>query len=430
MAAEQINDLKNVFGTAREVPKTYVEREGIDDRFLNDITRDKHIVIHGASKQGKTCLRKYHLEEKDYIVIQSSRDSTKASLYEMLLKHAGVKCEVSNSVTLGGKRKLLAKLTAGVSVPFFSKGSVSAGGEHEKTRENKMETTDFEIDPEDANDVVRVLEIAGFERYIVVEDFHYLDENVQQAIAFDLKLFHEVSNFTFIIVGVWLETNKLTIYNGDLSGRIATINADHWEACYLHKVIEEGESLLNVTFPKPVKEVLVKGCQGTIGLLQEICYRLCEKHKIWKTQEENESIGTEEDVRTMLRSVADEQAARYRNFLTKFAEGLGVTQLEMYKWICYTVVTSPIQELRRGLRPNNLFHRIRAMHPSSETLQHNNVLQALNQVGKVQFRHKLQPLIFDFSNGELVVVDANFLVFIETHSEEEFQEYLGLEVVK
>ena len=53
--------LANVYGTSREIPETYTERIGIDDRFLNDITRDKHIVIHGSSKQGKTCLRRYHL---------------------------------------------------------------------------------------------------------------------------------------------------------------------------------------------------------------------------------------------------------------------------------------------------------------------------------------------------------------------------------
>jgi hypothetical protein len=45
----------------------------------------------------------------------------------------------------------------------------------------------------------------------------------------------------------------------------------------------------------------------------------------------------------------------------------------------------------------------------------------------VQFKHKLQPLIFDYSNGELKVVDANFLVFVETHTREELLEYIGVE---
>lgn len=240
MDAEQIHKLADVFGTSRDVPETYVERPGVDDRFLNDITRDKHIVIHGASKQGKTCLRKHHLNESDYIVIQCTRDSSKASLYEMLLKHAGIKCEVSESQTLSGARKLHATVSAGGKIPLVAEGSLEGAFEKESGHENVTEAKDFEIDPEDANDVVRVLKAANFNKYVVVEDFHYLDEDVQQALAFDLKLFHEISRIVFIVVGVWLEANKLTLYNGDLSGRIATINADHWEPNNLHEVIDTG----------------------------------------------------------------------------------------------------------------------------------------------------------------------------------------------
>ena len=46
----------------------------------------------------------------------------------------------------------------------------------------------------------------------------------------------------------------------------------------------------------------------------------------------------------------------------------------------------------------------------------------------MQFKHKLQPLIFDFCNSELVVVDANFIVFLKTHSREELLEYLGIDI--
>lgn len=427
MAAEQTHKLAEVFGTSRAVPQTYVERPGVDDRFLNDITRDKHIVIHGASKQGKTCLRKYHLNDADYVVIQCTRDSSKASLYELLLKHAGIKCEVSESRTLSGSRKLHATVSAEAKIPLIAEGSADGGLESESAHENVTEAKDFEIDPEDANDVVRVLKAASFTKYVVIEDFHYLDEDVQQALAFDLKVFHEISDFVFIVVGVWLEANKLTLYNGDLSGRIATINADHWEPVYLHEVITSGCALLNISISEPVQKLIVEGCQGNVGLLQEVCYRLCERYKIWNTQEDMVDIGSEADVTEMLRAVAEEQAARYRNFLARFSEGLGETQLEMYKWIGYAVVTATPEELRRGLRPNVIFHRIRPKHPAGDSLQHNNVIQALERVGKVQFKHKLQPLIFDFSNGELVVVDANFLVFAQTHTNGELLEYLGFE---
>lgn len=122
-----------------------------------------------------------------------------------------------------------------------------------------------------------------------------MDEDVQQSLAFDLKVFHETSTLIFIVVGVWLEANKLTLYNGDLTGRISTINADEWEANDLRKVIEAGETLLKIKIPDAVKDGIVSGCQSNVGLLQEVCYRLCEKYGIWKSQTQITEVGAVPD---------------------------------------------------------------------------------------------------------------------------------------
>ena len=355
--------LSNVFGTSRNVPESYVVRENVDDRFVNDLARDKHLVIHGSSKQGKTCLRKHHLLPSEYIVVQCTRDASKATLYEMLLKHAGAQCEVSHETTLRGTHKLSAKLGAEGGLPYLAKASGEGGYEHESANENVNGSKDFEIDPEDPHDIIRILEAGGFKKYVVIEDFHYLDENVQQALAIDLKAFHEISSLTFIVVGVWLEANRLTLYNSDLNGRIAVINADHWESPQLHQVITLGASLMNIRFPSAIEDRIVDGSEGNVGLLQEVCYRICEQYHIWSTQSEKTQIGTDEDVAKTFRAIADEQASRYKNFLTRFAEGLGESKLEMYKWIGYAVISVSPNELRRGVRTNTLFHRIKHVHP-------------------------------------------------------------------
>lgn len=229
--------LSEVFGTSRAVPKTYTTRISVDNRFVNDITRDKHIVIYGGSKQGKTCLRKHHFKEEDYIVVQCTRETTKASLYEMLLKRSGVACTLSQSVTVKGNTKLSVTVGGEIKLPYVAKGSSEGTGELERETERTTDRTSFEIDPEDPNDITRVLEAARFRKYIVIEDFHYLDEDIQRAFSVDLKVFHEISNLVFIIVGVWLESSKLTVYNGDLGGRLATINADEWLPNELKNVI-------------------------------------------------------------------------------------------------------------------------------------------------------------------------------------------------
>lgn len=422
---ENIYKLAEVYGTSRDVPATYVLRPTIDERFVNDITRDKHIIIHGGSKQGKTCLRKYHLQDDDHIVVQCTRETTKSGLYEMILKRAGIPCEVSDSVTLTGSRKLHATVEFEGGIPFFSKGTAKTGAEGTKGDEKSHSTREFDIDPADPNDIARVLEAAQWSKFIVIEDFHYLDEEVQRSIAVDLKVFHEISHLVFIVIGVWLEANRLTLYNGDLIGRVTTLNTDQWTDGELMAVIEGGLPLLNITIHDAVKNEIVQGCQQNVGLLQEICYRLCERSNVWQTGDEQRTVGSVGDVAEVLKELSDEQASRYRNFLYRFAQGLGETQLEMYKWLLWAVINSSPTELKSGLRPNVLLARIKREHPSADTLQQNNVIQALERVQNVQFRHRLQPVVLDYSNDELLVVDAHFLVFLQSHHKADLLEAAG-----
>lgn len=60
----------DVYGVTRDVPLNYVERENVDGKFINCLSQDKHVIIFGSSKQGKTCLRKNGLPETDFILVQ------------------------------------------------------------------------------------------------------------------------------------------------------------------------------------------------------------------------------------------------------------------------------------------------------------------------------------------------------------------------
>lgn len=422
--------LEDVFGTSREVPKTYVVRKDVDGRFVNDLSRTKHIVLYGGSKQGKSCLRRYNLKPEDGLVVQCHRESGKAAIYEMILKQAGARTEVSDTRTISGSLKLSATVALEGSVPLVLKKKGEVTGEGSGGISKEVVTKTLELDPEDPNEVARVLSEMGFKRFIILEDFHYLEPDVQQAFSFDLKVFHEVSDLVFIIVGVWLESNRLTLYNGDLSGRITNINADSWPEASLREVISAGEALLNIGFSADVSGAILKGCQANVGVLQETCFRVCEAEEIWETSDERRFLNDLSKVDGALASIASDQAGRYRTFLAKFAEGLGVTDLEMYRWIAWVAVNARPEELKNGIAPNVIFQRIRQAHPSGASLQHNNVNQALERVSKVQHKHKLQPLIFDHSDGDLKVVDANFLLFLSTQDKTSLLEAIGLPASK
>lgn len=81
--------LDDVYGISRDIPLNYVARDNVDEKFKNNLNRQKHITIFGSSKQGKTCLRKQCLKSEEYILVQCSNKWSLSDLNSNILKRAG-----------------------------------------------------------------------------------------------------------------------------------------------------------------------------------------------------------------------------------------------------------------------------------------------------------------------------------------------------
>ena len=104
----------DVFGISRDLPLNYVERESADSKLVDNLTREKHLVIFGSSKQGKTSLRKHALAESDCIVVHCSNKWTISDINSAILKKAGFELTQSTSRTATGKSKIFATITASI----------------------------------------------------------------------------------------------------------------------------------------------------------------------------------------------------------------------------------------------------------------------------------------------------------------------------
>lgn len=112
-----------VYGVSRDVPLNYVTRAGVDDKLVEALTRDEHIVVYGSSKQGKTCLRKYNLKDTDYISVVCSNKWSLGALHSAILKAAGYTVEGTTTRTVDGDFKVAAKLSAGIKLGPLSIGA-------------------------------------------------------------------------------------------------------------------------------------------------------------------------------------------------------------------------------------------------------------------------------------------------------------------
>ncbi|WP_342076259.1 hypothetical protein [Yoonia sp. SS1-5] len=405
-----------VFGVSRDKPINYVVRDSVDEKLINDITLNKHVIIYGSSKQGKTCLRKHCLDDSDYILVQCQNRWGLEKLAEAILKEAGFKVEVSETKTIEQKNKLVAKISTGLKALGFFEVASETGVETESNESNSKQLAPIELDPSDPNDLVNALEAIGFDKFIVLEDFHYLPQETQESYAFFLKTIHERSGICFIIVAVWREENRIILLNGDLSGRVVSVDADEWKTDELRKVISEGESLLNVKFKEEFKTGLIKGSLGSVYIVQESCLRACKAGEIYQTEAMQRTVESHRLAESFIEEVVAESGPRYSTFLTNFAAGFQDTALEMYKWLLHPVITSSISDLEKGLGYRQIREALEAVHPSGSELNAGNVTQALSAIPALQAKKKIKPFVLDYdqANKRLSVVDRGFLIWLST----------------
>jgi hypothetical protein len=422
MTLEITRKASDVYGIGRDLPLNYVSRKSVDENFVANLTRDRHVIIFGSSKQGKTSLRKNCLKDDDYIVVHCSNKWNIADLHAAILKRAGYEVTQSSTKTTTGRNKIFASFKASL-----LGAGIEAGGEKEESKSTATVKVPLELDPEDVNDIITALE--DFKKFIVLEDFHYLPIDTQKDFSVALKAFHEQSALCFIIVGVWLEEGRLTVYNGDLTGRVVAVNADIWTKAELAEVISAGEAMLNIEFAPNFKDTVIADSLDSVYIVQEACYQACVTKGINFTQAKHlADVGKDVDVGALIREVVNQQTGRYNAFITLFAGGFQETSLQMFKWLLYPVLTATVEELEKGLTYRHMREVLRQHHPEGDQLNLGNLTQALQSVASLQVKKDIKPIVLDYdqTNLKLNVVDRGFLIWLQNQDPKDLLELADL----
>lgn len=382
--------LTDVFGMSAHILQSYVERD-VDAEFRSALHGGRHIVVYGSSKQGKTSLKKRHLKADDAISISCQTGWKTSNLYLSILKEAGYEAKVSSEKTVSGGFKISALSISG---------------------KTSAKSKPLEIDTDDPNDVIRALTDAGFSKRIVLDDYHYLPKETQDKFAFALKVFFEKSDIRFVIIAVWRERNRVSAV-ADLAGRYIPIDADNWSDRELKSVIELGSEKLNINFPQSLQKNLSTGAQGSVYIVQEVCRKLCERAGVFSKCAKNTRVGHGVRVTPLINEVLDQQSGIYRTFISRFAQGFSKTQLEMYKWIIWTVVEADYDALRRGLPLAEICESIKSAHPNKK-LQVASITQALQSLASLQSQQGITPFVLDYDDAARVlhVVDRGFPLWL------------------
>ena len=404
--------LDDVFGISANVgSKSYVDRGGLDERFKRALASDRHVAVHGGSKQGKSWLRAKGLRDEDAIVVQCQPGSTAASLLREALGRLGVVATLQMSKTRDIEGTLdfkgaveLGKILAKAKV----EGSVGA-------TVSSSTTTEVEPIGQTAADLLWVARtIVASSKRLVLEDFHYLDEKAQREFAFLLKAMGEYGMFV-LVVGVWPRDHLLTYYNGDLDGRIDDIHLT-WEDTELSQVLKQGADALKIEFDDALVDELVCEAFGSVGLLQRLAAQLCNSEGVHATQHGivRRRVAKGPSLEAAKQAVAEQMQGRFQTFADNFVRGMRRLPegLEVYRHLLQAVTDASDQDLLQGIDSAALLQRILAQ-SGGEGIRASDLTQALDRIDRLQVKIAVNPLVLTYnrSSRKLSLADRAFLFF-------------------
>lgn len=402
--------LREVFGISSEIPKyTYVDRQGLDELFEYYLGSQKHIVVHGASKQGKSCLRKKKITDDTSLIIQCLPAMEKIEdVWRTALEKAGVKKPSGSSVTKTSGGHLDAEISGQAKIPFLGGVETKASGSIEDSS-SKTEESDSISSDHFLPRLATFLRENG--KRLILEDFHYLPDEVRKAIAFGLKALYEEKAYA-IIIGIWSEQNLITYYNGDLTGRIEEINLT-WNNHELAQVLSQGEGALNIEFAPGLKTQLLDSAFGNVGLIQRLAEKICLDAKILQSTP-NKQILADIDLLIKARTqLVSDIRQRYNKITEVFKDGMrSDAVLLLYARIYNALLDSSDEDLINGITYESLFEKIQK-DAGGITIRQSDLTSALDKVERLQARKGVTPLLVSYSKDlrKLFLNDREFMFY-------------------
>ncbi|NOR48077.1 MAG: hypothetical protein GQ533_08540 [Methanosarcinaceae archaeon] len=420
-----------VFGVSNEIVESYIERKQVDGFFQTALELNKQIIVYGSSKQGKTALIKKHIPPDSMISIQCSPTTEVKDIYSSILRQNGITILTDSSETETSSEAITATVNSKIKIPVVADigGDVSGMTKGEKTSAQESRTVEYNLSL--AQDVAEALKSINFQKYIVLDNFHYLNEDVQKRFAFDLRIFQEL-DIRFIILGIWRERNRLDQFNGDLIDRVVDVAVEPWDSNDFKKVIDMGSSLLNVDF-MDIQDHLIESSFDSIGVLQELCKESCMSSGIMETSSEIIKI-TDENLETAIKRKLEDYSGRHLRSFDTFAESSrktrdGIVPLFIPYYFLRVLLDSDFTKIMDGLKRKDIHQEIvKIHHRPSEDIRPSDMSNFLYSITRYQINKNINPPLFDFdrSINTIKIIDSTLYFFLRNCNTDEVLESLAL----
>ncbi|WP_460152724.1 hypothetical protein [Pseudomonas sp. S2_B07] len=408
----------DVFGVRSQLIESYIERPSVDELFSAALEDKNQVIVYGSSKQGKTSLTLKHLKKDEYVKVECSPQTQAIDIYRSILRQSNI--TYFESDTQGLSFETASNINAGVKVkvPFIGEATLGAGTADKTTQSNSSKELYIEYNLELAQDVSELLKKKEIEKFIVLENFHYLSLEVQERLAYDLRVFQDLG-VIFIVLGIWREANRLVQFNGDLLDRVTEVPVEPWLNEDFAKVIEKGSKLLNADFSN-IQEILIKSSFDSVGVVQELCKQCCMAAGLTETAKTTIII-TSDHLATALATKAGEYGGRHiRNFESfvdiarKTSNQSGKPSLAFPFYFIHLLLKTDLENIEQGLSRSTLLEGIRRVHHRPDDVRSGDLGAFLHNITQHQINKRIQPPFVDYDRGSklLKIIDSSLYFFL------------------
>jgi hypothetical protein len=413
--------LEEVFGVSAKPVRSYIERDDVDNRFRDAVLSDKQIIVYGSSKQGKTALVTKYLPYAENLLVSLTPKFTIADIYHTILSQAGVRISAATVEKRG------TETTAGVSakvkalIPLFGGGEATAEGGIKAGSGTGKRFDEIPINLELPQHVAELLSRIGSRKWVILENFHYLDEETQKQFAFDLRAFQELG-LRFVILGVWREKNRMAQFNGDLLDRLIEVPVEPWTESDFRRVADKGAPELNIRFAPSLVHSAIAASFSSIGVFQELIKGICIEAGVTHTVENEQEIDDANFLQRTVASKANDYAARHQRAMEAIAAGHAsggvkgdLPPLYLPYYLVRVLLESGFDGIANGMPRTQVHDRIRAIHHRGGDVRGSDMSNLLHGLANLQAVKSISPPIFayDSQNRLLQVVDSTFYFFIK-----------------
>ena len=268
--------------TPNDFPRhTYVNRAvspPLEQQLKQALATPKEVIsISGPSKSGKTVLIEEVVGFDNLITVSGSEIDSVTSLWDRVLDWMGAPSSETTSDAKASISGISSQIGGGGGIPLIAQATASVTTQSSDTGTNSVAAT------RGRQGLVQVQnEIAGSTFCVLVDDFHYIQTDLQIDIGRQIKTASE-RGIRIIAASVPHRSDDVVRSNSELRGRTLNIDTEFWTDGELEDIARKGFAALNVNIEEPMIKRLAQNACRSPQLMQRICLNVCNSLQVKQT---------------------------------------------------------------------------------------------------------------------------------------------------